>query len=197
MKSSLFSAPQYSNPGGCFGEHSSQLLLTQGVVAMNGDRILSPGVIVVSAALVFLMLAVATLPSGIMAADHPKTVRGYVYDQDGRKVVNAHVTVTMMDGETQISAKTEDSDSNGYFSCNFDNSDWYIGNTIVVSATYGALQATNETPIVADDEFVQWENVTFPYEIPELGNGLFGFLVAGLLLGAISVAALVLIRRKA
>ena len=132
-----------------------------------------------------------------MAASHPKTVRGYVYDIDGRKVADAQVTVTMKDGETTVSTKSDASDSNGFYTCNFAMTEWNIGNKIVVTATYKSLQATNSTEVFCNDEFLQYENVTFPYEIPELGNGYMGILITGLILGAVAVAVLVLMRRKA
>ena len=144
-----------------------------------------------------MVLSVAVLPATTMAASHPKTVRGYVYDQSGRKVANADVTVTMKDGGTTVSTKTDASDSNGFYTCNFNSPEWNVGNQIVVTATYQSLQATNSTTVYCDDSFLQYENVTFPYEIPELGNGLMGILITGLILGAVAVTVLVLWRRKA
>lgn len=171
-------------------------MLAAGVVAMSAKVFVRPGVVVLSAALVLIVLAAAVLPVATQAATHPKQVRGYVYDQDGRKVANAQVTVTMKDGVTQVSAKTDTSDSAGYFACDFGLTEWNIGNQIVVTATFSSLQATNSTEVYCDDAFLQWENITFPYEIPELGNGFTGILITGLLLGGIAIAALVLIRRK-
>jgi hypothetical protein len=170
--------------------------LAVGVVAMSAKAILRPGVVVLSAVLVLVMLAVAVIPSATMAATHPKLVIGYVYDQSGRKVPDAQVTVTMMNGGTQVSAKTDTSDSKGYFSCNFGMTEWNIGNKIVVTAIYNSLEATNSTTVLCNDEFQQWENITFPYEIPELGNGIAGFLATGLLIGAMAVAFLVFVRKK-
>jgi len=164
---------------------------------MSGKSIVRAGTVVLSTVLVLLVLSVAVLPSATMAATHPKTVRGYVYDQDGRKVENAQVTVTMKDGETIVSTKTDASDSAGFYTCNFAMTDWSVGNKIVVTATYNTLQATNTTTVLCNDEFVQYENVTFPYEIPELGKGLTGILITALIVGAVAIAVLVLMRRKA
>ncbi len=164
---------------------------------MFAKAIVRPGVLVLSVALVVFVLAAAVLPSASLAASHPKQVRGYVYDQDGRKVADAQVTVKMMDGETQVSVKTDTSDSVGYFACDFVEADWNIGNRILVTATYKSLQATNTTVLLCNDAFYQWENITFPYEIPELGNGFVGILVTGLVLGAVAVVALVFMRRRA
>lgn len=163
---------------------------------MFGKAIFRPGVVAVSVVLVVLVVSLAVVPASTQAATHSKWVRGYVYDQDGRKVPNAQVTVTMMNGPTQVSAKTDTSDSSGYFNTIFESTEWNIGNKIVVSAIYNSLEATNTTTLLCDDEFMQYENVTFPYEIPELGNGIAGFLVTGLLVGAIAVALLVFVRRK-
>jgi hypothetical protein len=164
---------------------------------MSAKAFVRPGVVVLSAALVVIVvLAMAIVPAATQAATHPKQVRGYVYDQDGSKVPGAQVTVTMKDGETTVSAKTDTSDSVGYFSCDFAMAEWNIGNRILVTATYNSLQATNSTVLLCDDAFFQWENITFPYEIPELGSGYVGILIAGLLVGAVAVAALVFMRRK-
>ncbi len=151
---------------------------------------------VVSAVLVILMVAAAVIPAATQAGTHPKQVRGYVYDIEGRKVADAQVTVTMKDGETQVSVKTKTSNSAGYFACDFANAEWNIGNRIFVTATYNSLQATNTTTVLCTDAFFQWENITFAYEIPELGNGFTGILITGLVLGAVAVAALVFMRRK-
>lgn len=169
------------------------------VVALSGKSIFRSGTVVLSALIVVLVLAMALLPAATMAATHPKTVWGYVYDQDGRKVADAQVTVTMKNVSTNatVSTKTDTSDSVGFYSCNFGLADWNIGDKIVVTATYKSLQATNSTVVLCNNEFFQWENVTFPYEIPELGNGLIGILVTGLILGAVAVAVLVFWRRKA
>ena len=175
---------------------TSASVLAVGVVAMSAKWFVRPGVVVLSAALVLLVLAMAVLPAATQAASHPKQVRGYVYDQDGRKVAGAQVTVTMKNGTTTVSAKTDTSDSVGYFSCDFASSEWNITDRILVTATYKSLQATNSTIVLCDNAFFQWENITFPYEIPELGSGYVGILIAGLLVGAVAVAALVLMRRK-
>ncbi len=152
---------------------------------------------VLSVTLVLVVIAVAVLPASTSAGPHPKQIRGYVYDQDGRKVADAQVTVTMKDGENTVSTKTDTSDGVGYFTCDFGATEWNNGNRIVVTAIYKSLEATNTTILLCNDAFYQYENVTFPYEIPELGNGYTGILVTGLILGAVAVAALVFLRRKA
>ena len=191
----LYSTLHHTLTGGCWVAPLARPLSPQGVVSVS-KAIPRSASVVLSAALVLLVLAVAFVPAATEAGSHPKQVRGYVYDQTGRKVADAQVTVTMKDGETQISAKTDTSDSTGYFSCSFGTTEWYIGNRIVVTATYQSLQATNSTEVYCDDAFFQWENVTFPYEIPEFGGGFVGLLITGLLLGAVAVGALVFVRRK-
>ena len=198
MKRSLFSTLQYSYPGGSRRAWSSPPFSPLGVVAMSAKAIVRPSAVFLSAALLLVALAVALSPGATLAGDHPKQVVGYVYDIDGRKLANAEVTVRMMDGTTQISVKTDTSDSVGYFSCNFETSEWFDGNKIEVTATYNSLQAENTTlpPVLCNGDFFQWENVTFLYEIPELGKGISGILITGLVLGAVAVAALVLVRKK-
>jgi|GEM_PF-1313876 len=167
-----------------------------GVVALSRSA-LRPVVIVASVTFAVLMVTVAVVPSATRAADYSKSVRGYVYDIDGRKVAGADVTIAMMNGGVQVSSHTETSNSLGYYNIVFEPTEWNPGYRILVTAIYNSLEASNATVVLClNNPFPQWENVTFEYEIPELGSGYGGILVTGLLVGAMAVAFLVFVRKK-
>ncbi len=163
---------------------------------MSRKILLRASTTVASTILILMVLAVAFLPSTSIAASHSKIVRGYVHDQSARIVADAEVTVTMKNGATTVTTKTDTSDSTGFYSTTFLQNEWEIGYEIVVTAIYKSLETSNDEPVFCNDAFVQYVNITFPYEIPELGNGFLGVLVTGLILGAVAVVALVVMRKK-
>lgn len=162
---------------------------------------LRSSVVVLSAALMVLVLAVAIVPrSSVAADDHPMQIKGYVYDNAGHKVANADVTVTIYSGATPGAFGTDTSDSVGYFTVDFAKGQWATGDKVLITAEYKSLQASNgtdATPVVIlnGNNFFAWKNVTFPYEISQLGN-MTGLLVTAGLVGVVAAVAVVW-RRKA
>lgn len=69
----------------------------------------------------------------------------------------------------------------------FRGSDWSIGNTIEVIATYNSNQEINST--IADDSGSQTVNVTFTFEIPQFGD-MMGLYIVMIIVGVIAVASL-------
>lgn len=176
-------------------------------MAMSGrsTRIgLRSSIVVLSTVIGVLVLAVAVLPSSGAADDnHTMNVRGYVYDNAGRKIANADVTVSMYNGATLVKSNSTTSRASpaGYFSVNFHPGEWATGNTVLVVAQYqGGLQGVNDSkdadpPWTVDGaKFFVWENVTLPYEIPQFGNNTTGLLVTAGLVGV--VASVVLVWRR-
>lgn len=157
------------------------------------SRKLVPAVIsfVSIVALSVLAFSVA-VPANCAAADSPVFVRGYIYDSEGRLVEGASVTVSMKDGETVISTKTDNSDSSGFYSTTFLAVEWDVGNTVYVIAEFSGNQQPNWTVAIDTEEI--YVDVHFTFEIPEFGFDA-GLLVAGLGIGAVAVGALVW-RRK-
>jgi hypothetical protein len=156
---------------------------------------LRSAIVILSAVLTVLVLAVAILPSASVADDsHPMQVKGYVYDDHGNKIANADVTVTMYNGLVAGVSKTATSSSSpkGFFSVNFALGEWATGNTIQVVAQYqSGTQGLNDTVTANGVNFFQWENVTLPYEIPQFGNNTTGLLLTAGLIGVVAVVALV------
>lgn len=128
-----------------------------------------------------------------MAETFPKIVRGYVWDSEGRTVESADVTVNIKDGGSTIATYTETTNSAGFYSLTVDPADWDEGNTIETIASFGGNQESNST--TATSAAIQYVNVTFTFEIPEFGS-MTGLLVAGGLLGAVGVVALVYFRKR-
>jgi len=132
--------------------------------------------------------AIMIAPAIVSGASGPKQVRGYIWDNTGRDLEGADVTVNIRYPDTSLRSTLSDtSDANGYYSVTFGPSDWDIGNTIEVISTYDSNQETNSTSANANP--FQWVNITYPFGIPEFGSTL-GILVAGGFLGAVSIAML-------
>jgi parallel beta-helix repeat protein len=120
-----------------------------------------------------------------------KLVFGIVRGDDGNPLEGAGVTVVMKDGETVVSMKAALTDSSGAYNVTFEWLLWNVGYTIEVTATYESVQASNSTD--ADVNAAQEVDVTYEYEIPDFGS-LWGFLIAGLLVGAVGI--ILLMRQK-
>lgn len=151
--------------------------------------------------IVFIVAAIFAvgmlLSSSVANADlGPKMIIGYVRDNAGNDLVGASVTVNIRDRSTNalISTLSDTTDSDGYYSVTFGPpaSQWEPTYKIEVIATYNSAQQTNTTNALNNHPF-QWVNVTYPYEIPELGSWL-GIAIAGCSLGA--VAVVLLVRKK-
>jgi len=145
-------------------------------------------VIVLGAVLFAVALAV---PAAVSAdAPTPKWINGFVMDITGRHLPNANVSVTI-DSTTH----SEQADEDGFYSLQFTPTEWTIGHTIQVVATYNEQQAVNDEDN-ATAGIVQWVNVTFPYEIPQFGGSSAGLLLAGGFVAAVSLVLLTDRKRK-
>ena len=141
-------------------------------------------------------LAVLGVPSA-SAADDPKYVRGYVRDTVGREVENVDVVVNIRAQATNLtrSTLTDQTDSNGFYSCFFTADKWDIGDLIEVIADYNGDQRANYTTAIDQNApFIQYVNITYPYEIPEFMNTT-GFLIAGGAIGLLAAVFLVVKKR--
>jgi len=119
-----------------------------------------------------------------------KKITGIVRDFAGNPLSGANVVVTMMDGETVVSMKSDQTDSNGTYEVSFPWLEWDVGYSIEVTAIFNGAEESNST--VADATVGQEVNVTYPYEIPQFGS-LLGLLLAAALVG---VTGVVLLRRR-
>jgi hypothetical protein len=120
----------------------------------------------VGIAIVVLLLA----PSGpkresSILATVPKPISGHIYDSGSSPVAGAVVHVASKLGSTTYANLTTTSDSNGFYVVTFASSDWDIGNTIEVYATYGSYSAINTT--TANAAPAQVVDVHFSVVIPE------------------------------
>jgi len=118
------------------------------------------------------------------AAPGPTRVQGHVYDSLGSTVYNAQITVTFLTSSASWSGST---DINGYYqSRSFGPTEWSIGETIEVTATYDLVQATNTS--LAVNSITQIIDVTLSFVIPEFGTSSGFLLVVGFLMFAFIAA---------
>ena len=156
-------------------------------------KILPIGLIMIAIFAVGMLLG-----SSIASADlGPKVVRGYIRDNAGNDLQGASVTINIRNISTNALVATlsdPSTDEDGFYSVSFGppSLNWAPNYKIEVIATYNSAQETNITNAL-NNVPVQWVNVTYPYEIPELGSWL-GFAIAGCALGA--VAVVILVRKK-
>jgi len=144
-------------------------------------------------AIIVLAMIVASRPS--VAGDVPKTVRGYIWDDAGRPMEGASVTVEIRNPDNSVQSTDMDtSDSTGFYSVMFENNEWDAGDTINVTATWDSNQEDNWTTALAG-EVAQYVNVSFPFEIEEFGSAA-GLLLAGGVIACVAVAFVVLRKRK-
>lgn len=156
-------------------------------ISLVRPRYLKPVAASVAITIALMLVFVFSFSSDVAyAADGPKQVRGIVWDAVYNELEGADVIVTIRD--PSIRATLSDiTDANGYYSVTFGPSDWDIGNTIEVNATYDSNQETNSTSAI--DSPSQWVNVTIAgFVIPEFGD--IGMLIAviGLLTMFMAVA---------
>jgi hypothetical protein len=130
-----------------------------------------------------------------IAATGPKIVRGYIWDDAGRLVEGAEVTINMLaQSDSSVRATySETTPATGYYSVTFDMGEWDIGDMIQVIATFDSKQEPNST--VATSVGPQWVNVSFDFEIPEFGSYL-GLLIAGGAIGIVGIAVVSMKRRR-
>jgi hypothetical protein len=121
----------------------------------------------------------------------PLTVWGYVYDFSGQPLEGANVVVTVVESGATSSGVTG-SDGKYQASPEFTaNSEYDIGNTIQVVASYNSnVQANTSTVPVDIDDIggLMQVDVHYTYEVPEFG-AILGFIVAGVLVGMIAIFA--------
>ena len=157
---------------------------------------LRPVLIAFSFAAMLFALAMFMVPASTQAATHTKFVRGYAYDAEYRPIPGADVTVRMLDSENNERSihnelTSSEPEWKGYYNLDFLSSEWEIGDTIQVIATYNSQQSDPNTT-VASDAFFQWVNATaFEFEIPQFGS-TFGLLLT---VGIVAVTVLVWKRR--
>ena len=157
------------------------------IYSKNGQRMITG---IFSVVFCILLSFIVISPSIVTAADHPKTVRGYIWDNVGNELEGASVTINIKDGETVVSTDSDTADSDGFYSVVFFSPEWDIGNTIEVIANYLSTEEINST--TADDSVVQYVNVSYSFEIPEFGS-MAGFLASAGVIGIVGWAA---IRKK-
>ena len=147
---------------------------------------------VVMVVTVIFAVGMLLAPAMVSAASGPKAVAGYVWDNAGNNITGASITVNIRNLTNVIKATQSDTtDSDGYYAVTFQPADWEIGYTIETISTYNSIQETNST--TATNYPFQFVNISYPFEIPELGSWV-GLVIAGGFLGA--VAVVMLTRRK-
>ena len=134
-----------------------------------------------------LSIGMLLMPAVVDAAAGPKNVRGYVWDNAGRPIEGASVSVTVKTSADVPTTNSTTTNSAGFYSVSFGPSYWDVGKKINVTATYNANQQTNSTTAI--DYPVQFVNVTFPFEIPVF-DSIWGFAIAGGALAVVGVALL-------
>jgi len=120
----------------------------------------------VGIAIVALILAPSeqTRESSVLGAG-PKIISGHIYDSGGSPIAGAVVHVASKFGSTTYANLTQTSDGSGFYFVTFAPSDWEIGYTMEVYATYGSYSAINT--ITASAAPAQVVDVHFSVLIPE------------------------------
>jgi hypothetical protein len=135
------------------------------------------------------MIAVFILSSSLVSAVGTKTIVGTVYDESGNPLAGATVTVTMKSGETVHGVHSDDPTlSDGYYLITFGETEWAVGDDIVVVAVKAGNGGEATSNSVADDFDFQIVDVSFQTAIPQF-SGLVGAFAAAGLVGAIAVVA--------
>jgi hypothetical protein len=138
---------------------------------------------------VLSILAVALLGSmSAMAQTGPKAVRGYVYDNAGKVLEGANVTVEIINKTTHTVTDTQrdTTGSDGYYMVTFFGT-WEIGDTIRAKATYGSVESQVNETIIATESPYEDLDIHFTTAIPQFGSVL-GFGVAAGLVCAVGLA---------
>ena len=160
------------------------------VLSRNKWSTLASASVIASVSLCLLMFAAPSV-----RADNPSlSVYGYVYDTEGLPVNGATVLIVIVESGHSRYGTT---DSDGLYSSatDFNATDYALGNTIRVTASYDSNLAQNETAVTAGivSVGVAQVDVHFTYEIPEFGS-LLGTVVA--MVGIALVSAVALSRRR-
>ncbi len=124
------------------------------------------------------------------AGTGPKAVWGFVYDGTGEGIDDVLVTVTVEDPLGAVRA-TEPYTTfvSGFYTVSFDNTQWFVGDTIVVSAELDGETATNSTVIEGEGE--ERIDLHFMPEIPEIDPGMTAAATVSLL-----VMVMLAVRRR-
>jgi len=152
----------------------------------RGDRRLAIAVVLIS--LLLLTLAVTlrstvVLRAGTAASDN-LIVNGTIYDSSGNPVEGADVNVTVIRSILPWPSQTYVSIEGGFYVVTFIMTDWQIGDTVKVVASFGGESGENQT--TADSAYLEI-NVTLVATIPELHGSASVMLTVG------SMTALILL----
>jgi hypothetical protein len=146
--------------------------------------------VIASLSLCVLILAVPT----VRADNSPLSVYGWVYDSGGLPVEGAAVLVLIVE-TSHTRYATTDADGLYSTSSDFNSTDYAVGNTIRVYATYNSEVVQNQTTVTLEMSTggIAQVDVHFTYEIPEFGS-LTGTVVA--MSGVALVGAAFFARRR-
>jgi len=157
----------------------------------RGNRRLVIAVVLVS--LLLLTLAVMlrstiVLRAGTAAGVDPLIVFGTVYDSSGNLVEGADVTATVT-GTIDPAPSQSTASIGGFYSVTFNGTDWKIGDTVKVVASFGGESGENQT--TADSTSIEID-VHLVSTIPEF----HGSASVMLTVGAMAALILLIARRR-
>ena len=152
----------------------------------RGGGRLAIAVVLVSLLLlaIALMLRSTIVLRAGTAASAPLIVTGTIYDSSGNLVEGADVNVTVIRSILPWPSQTYVSIEGGFYVVTFDMTDWQIGDTVKVVASFGGENGENQT--TADSSPLEI-NVTLVAAIPELHDTASVMLTVG------AMAALVIL----
>jgi len=155
----------------------------------RGNRRLAIAVVLVS--LLLITLAVTLRSTMVIragtAASGPLIVFGTVYDSSGNPVEGADVTVTVIGSAAP--PQSVQSIVGGFYTVTFDMTDWNIGDTVRVVASFGGESGENQTTAVSVDLEI---DVSLVSAIPEL----HGSASVMLTIGAMAALVVIFSRRR-
>ena len=141
--------------------------------------------ILVSFVALFLLIPVlSNISTPAKAGVGPNVIDGTVFDASLNIVQGATVVVDVMVGSTSTVRSTQSTttDSLGFYTVTFIDTQWEVGDTIKVTATKGSDSGTG-SGVVGDDPPHETIDVTIGSAIPEFGSPvLISVAMAGIVL---------------
>ncbi len=156
---------------------------------MQGSRRVARVVSVIAPSCLALVAASLIL-SNHAAALGPLLVYGYVTDDAGRPIQQAHVIVTTYDEGVVVWTLSNTTNEDGFYLVTFGGMEgqWDVGFTVIAVAQLdGGGQADSAEVTIVDVGPMLQVDVQFPYEIPQFGSSILGFVAAAGIVGVLAV----------
>ncbi len=158
---------------------------------MSGYKIaLNRGKVLIGLAFLLLAICVPILlaTESVSAAGGPKSIWGYVYDENGVPADGATVTVSVWNNANVETSGIDVTHDGGFYEVIFnDGSVWDIGKQVRAIADDGVSQSppSTDTLVAGPDQQV---DVHYPTAIPQFGSAI-GLAFSAGIVGVVAVVA--------